>query len=480
VTASHIQRLVAVTTYDHDSMCPMSRKTGDRERAEQPHAVVIGDIEVARRTCSELVSHSFAVTHLLHPTDLEMYAALTPVVSAVAILVRGDVTALRYALLVEHLLPEVRLVVTLFDQTVAEQLVRVVPNCQVTSPANVAVPSIIGACVGPDVLAVASLGGESTMVLAAGEGIKLRPWPRRGWLRRLPGALAGQARPHDAATRILFIGLAGLAGILALDWILAVTALHQTGIRALYIATRVVATVGPGDADTHAPGWYQVLSSVSMLLTIVFTAVFTAGVINRLLSSRSIGIIGSRTVPTSDHVVVIGLGQVGLRLCIELRRLGISVVAVERNPRAVNLRLARAAKVPVLIGHAEEQEVLKKLSLHHARALAAMGAEDLDNIEVAIAALAVAPDLRVVLRAGDDDVITETRSLFRIGEVRNVSALTAFAVTLGLVGQTPRAVYARGHQLGAVPLAVPDAGTTLNVELHSSKSRCDCGATPDI
>ena len=71
-----------------------------------------------------------------------------------AILVRGDVIALRYALLVEHLLPEVRLVVTLFDRTVAEQLVRVIPNCQGTSPANVAVPSIIGACLGPDVLAV--------------------------------------------------------------------------------------------------------------------------------------------------------------------------------------------------------------------------------------------------------------------------------------------------------------------------------------
>jgi voltage-gated potassium channel Kch len=448
--------------------------------AEQPHAVVIGDIEVARRSCSELVSHGFVVTHLLAPTDLEIHAALTPVVSAVAILVRGDVTALRYALLVEHLLPEVHLVVTLFDRTVAEQLVRVVPNCQVTSPADVAVPSIIGACVGPDVLAVASLdGGEPTMVLAAGEGIELRRWPRRGWLRRLPGTLAGQVRPHDAATGILFIGLAGLASILVLDWVLAVTALHESGIQALYIASRVVATVGPGNADLHAPGWYQVLSSVSMLLTIVLTAVFTAGVINRLLSSRSIAIIGSRTLPTHDHVVVIGLGQVGLRLCIELRRLGISVVAVERDPRAVNLRLARAAKVPVLIAHGEERAVLKKLCLHRARALAAMGAEDLDNIEVAIAALALVPDLRVVLRAGDDDVITETRSLFRIGEVRNVSALTAFAVTLGLVGQTPRAVYARGHQLGAVPLAVPDQGTTLDAELHSSRSRCDCGATPD-
>src|ERR1019366_8092021 len=197
----------------------------------------------ARRSCSELVSHGFVVTRLLAPTDLEMHAALTPVVSAVAILVRGDVTALRYALLVEHLLPEVHLVLTLFDQTVSEQLVRVVPNCQVTSPADVAVPSIIGACVGPDVLAVASLGGEPTMVLAAGEGIELRRWPRRGWLRRLPGALAGQARPHDAATGILFIGLAGLAGILVLDWVLAVTALHESGIQALYIASRVVDTV---------------------------------------------------------------------------------------------------------------------------------------------------------------------------------------------------------------------------------------------
>src|SRR5665811_1505361 len=438
-----MQTLVAVTTYDHGNMCPMSREAGDRVMAAQRHAVVIGDIEVARRTCSELSAHGFVVTHLLRPTDSEMRAALPQAVSAVAILVRGDVIALRYALLVEHLLPEVRLVVTLFDRTVAEQLVRVVPNCQVTSPANVAVPSIIGACVGPDVLAVASLGGMPTMVLAAGEGIELRRWPRRGWLRRLPAVLAGQVRPHDAATRFLFIGLSGLASILVLDWLLAVTALHENGIRALYIATRVVATVGPGDADAHAPGWYQAFAS--MLLTIVFTAVFTAGVINRLLSSRSIAIIGSRTVPTRDHVVVIGLGQVGLRLCIELRRLGISVVAVERDPRAVNLRLARAAKVPVLIAHAEDREVLKRLSLHRARALAAMGSEDLDNIEVAIAALALAPDLRVVLRAGDDDVITETRSLFRIGEVRDVSALTAFAVTLGLVGKTPRVVLSLIH-----------------------------------
>jgi hypothetical protein len=64
-----MQTLVAVTTYDHGNMCPMSREAGDRVMAAQRHAVVIGDIEVARRTCSELSAHGFVVTHLLRPTD---------------------------------------------------------------------------------------------------------------------------------------------------------------------------------------------------------------------------------------------------------------------------------------------------------------------------------------------------------------------------------------------------------------------------
>lgn len=93
---------------------------------------------------------------------------------------------------------------------------------------------------------------------------------------------------------------------------------------------------------------------------------------------------------------------------------------VERNPRAVDLRLFRRANIPVLIAHGEDRVVLERLVLQRARALAAMGADDLDNVEVAIAALAVAPELGVVLRAGESDVIAETRSLFSIGEVCDV------------------------------------------------------------
>jgi hypothetical protein len=433
--------------------------------------VVLGDLEVARRTCAVLEGSGYRVSHLLHPTDQELRLALSDDVAAVAVLVRGDVIALRYALLAEHLRPGVRLVATLFDRTVSEQLLRTVPNCLITSPADISVPSIIGASLGGDVLAVDF--GDRVLRVGDEYGPLAAPWrapPRT--LRSILHAALGQVRPYDVTTRILLLGLVGLTVILGLDWAVTTAVLHQSPLPAFYAATRVVATVGPGDADRSAPGWYLALSSLLMLLTIGFTALFTAGVVNRLRSSRSIGLVGARTLPRRGHVVVVGLGQVGLRLCTRLRQLGIPVVAVERDPRAVNLRLAKQARVPVLIAHAEDRSVLGRLALDRARALAAMGADDLDNVEVAIAALAVCPRLRIVLRAGEDDVIAETRSLFGIGEVRDVSALTTLAVTLGLTGRPWQVVYSERGQVASFPATGGDI--RLGAPQPAPHLRCEC------
>ncbi len=384
------------------------------------------------------------VVHLPHPTDDELSEALSRGVDAVAVLVRGDVVALRYALLIEHLVPNVQLVVTLFDRTIADQLVRTVPNCRVTSPADVAVPSIAGACLSDDVLAV----HHKTIIGWRSGGEVRAPWTHRPSVSTLVrNTVTAQMRPYDVTTRILLSGFLGLALILGSDWLVSFAARDESPVRALYDAARVIATVGPGNTGGRTPAWYLLLSSSSMLLTIGFTALFTAGVVNRVRSSRSVGLLGARTVPTRDHVVVVGLGQVGLRLCTQLRRLKVPVVAVERDPEATNLRLAKEAKVPVIIGEAADRAVLRRLSLHRARALAAMGANDLDNVEVAIAALAVCPSVRIVLRAGENEVIAETRSLFSIGEVRDVSALTALAVTLSLKGEPWEVVYQRSNEL---------------------------------
>jgi hypothetical protein len=388
--------------------------------------------------------------------------ALTPDVGAVAVLVRGDVIALRYALLTEHVRPQVRLVVTLFDRTVGDQLLRVVPNCLVTSPADVAVPSVIAGCLADDLLVVEGGHRPPVVVRDAPGGALTEPWqvPRsRGtWLRQL--------RTYDESSRMMLFGLAGLLGLLATDWAMGVLVLHERSVVALFNGARVLATVGGADPAHRAPDWYLLVSTLLMLMTIMLTALFTAGAVNRLMSPRYTSIVGRRILPRRGHVVVIGLGQVGIRLSMQLRALGIAVLAVERDRASPNLDLARSAGIPVLLGSGADRGLLERLGLDRALALAAMGSDDLDNVEVAIAALAVAPGLRVVLRAGEGDVIKESQSLFSIGQVRDVSALTAFAVTRALVGAPQASVFQQGHRIAALD------GAVLASPLGSQRCAC--------
>jgi voltage-gated potassium channel Kch len=428
--------------------------------------VVLGDLEAARLTCAGATQRGHRTRHVVTPDEASLRAALAAPTDAVAILVRGDVQALRLALLTEHLRPGVRLVATIFDQTVSDHLQRVVPNCQVTSPATVAAPTIVAACLGGPAHAVQRVGDDVVRWVGEPGEVHDLPYddvPSRP--RQWAGWLWPRVRWQSGATGLMSGGLIGLLGILAVDWVLAVSVLHERPVPAFHAAARVLATVGPaGVHDT--PDWYLVVGAVFMLAAMGFTAMFTAGLIDWLLSARSVALVGPRRLPGRRHVVVAGLGQVGLRLALSLRRIGVPVVAVELLSTAPGVRTARRAGIPVVIGNAADRATLEHVDLGRARAVAVMGSDELGNIEVAIAALAVAPEARVVLRAGEGDVVTETRSLFHIGTVVDVSALTAATATLSLTGREPRVVY--GGASGCV--AVTDAG---EVTLPRA-ARCSC------
>lgn len=414
--------------------------------ASQEYFVVIGS-DMARRVCGLLRSAGHDVRHLGHPSDEDLRRALRREVAGVAVLLDNDVESLRYALAVEHIRPNVNLVVTVFDRTVGEQLLRVLPNCQVTSPADVAAPVLLAACLQPGLLSITATPAGHVAARAEGDSVGLEPWRPARPLRyqaRL-GRIAGQLRPHDGSSRIMLTGLGGLFAVLLADWAWAVALHHRPPVEALFEAARTVSAVGP--AAAHGSDTYLLFSAAAMLVTIVFTAVFTAGMVDRLLAPRAVGIVGSRALPRRGHVVVVGLGQVGLRLCTQLQALGIGVVAVERNPAAPHLRLARALGVPVVVADASDRFVLRTLGLRRAQALAAVASDDLDNIAVSVAALAVAPQLRVVIRAGEHEAIAETRSLFRIGHVHDLNSLSAAYTTASLSGLRPRGVLTHGKRL---------------------------------
>lgn len=410
--------------------------------------LVIGDGTLAAGVEQTLRDAGRSVRRLRHPVDRELRRALADTATdAVTVIDRDDIAAMRTALLVEYLRPRIRLVVTIFDRTVAEQLISAIPNCNVVSMADASAGAIVGPCVDPRLVALhRGVGGlvavhgdpEIAEAHAAAEEAlpRVAPYPYRAPSapRRALRWVGAQFRPPDRGAALLLWSLLGLLALIALETALALTTEHEPFVTAAYEATKAIAAVGPSGFFEHGESWARLYGIVSMALGVVLTAVFTAALVNRVLSRRLTGIVGARTIPRSGHVVVAGLGQVGFRVCLELRALGIPVVAVEQDPHAPNVALARGLKVPVVIGRGGDRYVLERLSLGRARALAAVTSDELVNIAISVAALAVQPGLPTILRAGSNDVTRETAALFPIGVAQDLDRIAAAAIAATAIG----------------------------------------------
>jgi voltage-gated potassium channel Kch len=107
----------------------------------------------------------------------------------------------------------------------------------------------------------------------------------------------------------------------------------------------------------------------------------------------------------------------------------------------------QASPLVELTGRGGDRAVLERPRLRRARALAAVGSDDLDNIAVAIAAHGVTPETRVVLRAGEHEAIAETRSLLPLGTIRDVTSLSAGYVLARLLDTPATGVVAHQHRM---------------------------------
>lgn len=433
--------------------------------------LVIGRTSVGRRVCGLLRASGLQTTHLDEPTDAELRNALTSDVDGIAVMLHDDIKALRYSLAAHHIRPSARLFVAMFDRTAREQLRNAVPNSVVLSPAAISVPSLVAAAIDPRAAAIRRLDTQDearwVSIKPAGDCVELADYTTPEAIRRpgRRGKLLGQLRAYDAGTRVLLTGVFGLITIIALDTVVGLT--HANFLRALYDATRTTATISAPELPDEP--WILIWATLAALAVLAFTAMFAAGLVNYLLSGRHVALIGRRVAPRSGHVVVVGMGQVGLRLAEELQALGVAVLGIEVNAGARSLQIARAKRIPVIVGDAASRATLKAARIDRAQALIAAGSAEWDNIAVAVSSLAIAPEVRLVIRAGTGDAMEETRSLFHIGAVVDVNGLTASFVTSAMTGPAPYAVISADE----ADWAIDASGEVLN-RLSPSTTRCDC------
>ncbi|GAA1081522.1 TrkA C-terminal domain-containing protein [Kitasatospora arboriphila] len=237
----------------------------------------------------------------------------------------------------------------------------------------------------------------------------------------------------------------------------------------LYLALLDLAGAAqPDDPAAGAPGgiWARAAQVVITFCGITFMPVATAVVVEALASGRR-GVPRAPSAGVRGHVVVVGLGSVGIRVATLVQDTGVPVVCVERDPQARGIAAVRARGIPVLVGDAPLESQLRRARIHRARALAAVTSDDAANLEAALEARAVRPDMRIVVRLFDDDFAHHVYATLGNVASRSVSYLSAPAFAAALMGREvlgTLSVYR--HVLLIAEVAVDDASGLAGRDLR--------------
>jgi Trk K+ transport system NAD-binding subunit len=320
------------------------------------------------------------------------------------------------------------------------------------------------------------LGGGEPDDPRAGRG------PAERAVRALRDLAVSLARAADRRIAIalcaLLVVLVTATLVLRFTYQLAGPGHRMSLLDAVYFTVETVTTVGYGDYTFRGePAWLIVFAILLMLTGALFVAVFFALVTNMLVSRRIEESLGLQKITAlRGHVLVVGLGTVGLRVARQLHNGGREVVVVEKDVRNRHLGQLRALGIPVMIADATQPETLASARLAAASAVAVLTSDDLANLETGLAVRdqlgphwAATP---VVLRIFDQRLAHSVKETFGFRNVRSTAALAAPWFVGAALGLDVLSTFYAGDELLLVArLTVTPGGGLEGMQMHELAAR---------
>lgn len=141
------------------------------------------------------------------------------------------------------------------------------------------------------------------------------------------------------------------------------------------------------------------------------------------------------------HIVLCGLGHVGFRVLSELRSLGEDVVCVERDEKASFVDQVRALGIPVHIGDARRDDLIQAAGVKNAKAIVCATNDDLANLEIALDAKRMNPEVRVVMRMFDQRLAAKVGGALELDQSFSTSAVSAPLIAIQATQDGVHAAY---------------------------------------
>jgi Trk K+ transport system NAD-binding subunit len=126
-----------------------------------------------------------------------------------------------------------------------------------------------------------------------------------------------------------------------------------------------------------------------------------------------------------DHVVLCGIGHLGVRVLEELASAKAPVVAIERDETGPFVAQAKATGTPVIIGDMKQDATLIAAGVGRARVVIIATNDDMANLEVALDSRRLNPEIRVVMRLFEQSIAEKISNAFLVDWAFSASTLAA-------------------------------------------------------
>jgi Trk K+ transport system NAD-binding subunit len=337
--------------------------------------------------------------------------------------------------------PNLRIVARIFDQNLANRLEETIGIDRTLAMSNLAAPKFAAEALQNKSLGTFFLHGKKLSVnlgeeVNSSEMVTFQD-PEVGTI----SVVQSHSEPHSSSKgkierdlvmellrnipRELMTLLKLVGGIALVSTVIFYLFMKISLVDSLYFVITTLTTTGYGDFSVKEEHWaLKIYAILMMLCGSASVAILYSILTNYIVSSRFEDVFGRQLVQTKNHVIVVGIGNVGFRIVESLTAMGVPVVAVDRE-RTNPFRQQLQEEVPFIVGDGREPSTLQRASVTNARAIIATTEDDAINLSIGLTSKKLKPDIRTVVRLFEASFAQKVEATLEIDRALSASLLSA-------------------------------------------------------
>jgi Trk K+ transport system NAD-binding subunit len=258
---------------------------------------------------------------------------------------------------------------------------------------------------------------------------------RKSWFKKLLKIITSLREFQQHAQSVLGMALVLLAIILICSFTYVYTKHSTSFVDALYFAVGMITGAGGNDkVIENAPKSIKLFTVIVMLIGAGLIGVWYAMLTDFVLGSRLKQFLDAARIPQRQHYIVCGLSGIGIKIVQQLHLSGHEVVAIETDSNNRFVNTARGMGIPVIIADASFRNTLQTSNINHAAAVLVVTNNDATNLEIALKAKALAPNIPVIVNYADPDFAGMAQQVFDFEAVLSPAELAAPAFAAAALG----------------------------------------------